>query len=107
MLPVFVYLVTDVSREMFMNIVDELLLKGGLKLSAAYVCLFSDRCCLKNVYTHSDHSHCFEQPLWGSSCEEGYKISLHTFIFLARRRIFFTNSKITLSVENNYLKGVK
>ena len=31
------------------------------------VCLYSNRCCQRNVYTHSDHSHCFENSLWGGS----------------------------------------
>ena len=51
------------ERFSVVNIVYELLLKGGVKLSVVCVCIFSNRCCQRNVYTHSDHSHCFEHSV--------------------------------------------
>ena len=63
-------------------------------MSAACVCLFSKRCFQRNFYTLSDHSHCFEHSLWGSSFEEGYKRSL-AFLYLDHSTTY-----------NIYLKGV-
>ena len=54
-----------VERFSVINIVDEFLLKRGVKLSVICVCLFSNSCCQRNVYTHSHHSHCFKHSLWG------------------------------------------
>ena len=65
-----------------MNIVDELLLKGGVKLSIVCVCLFSNRCCQRNVYTHSDHSHCFEHSLWGVQLRGWVKEDLCLYLFI-------------------------